>query len=139
MKAIYMILVLCTLTTLNGQDRYLTRSGQVKFFSSAPMENIEAVTNKALSIIDLAKGQIAVDMLMKSFEFEKKLMQEHFNENYLESDKYPKAKFSGTFEVDDYLKTMREGVYEVKVTGEIDIHGVKKSLTTQYYNRLSVA
>lgn len=130
MKAIYTILVLFLVTGLNAQDRYLTRNGEVKFFSSAPMEDIEAHTNKALSIVDLSKGQIAVDILIKSFEFEKKLMQEHFNENYMESDKHPKAKFSGTFEVSESLKQMREGEYELEVIGDLTIHGVKKQMST---------
>lgn len=130
MKTIYTLLVLFLITGLNAQDRYLTRSGDVKFFSSAPLEDIEANTNKALSIVDLSKGQIAVDILIKSFEFEKKLMQEHFNENYMESDKYPKAKFAGTFEAPDALKQMREGVYELEVTGDLTIHGVKQQIKT---------
>ena len=71
MKIIYTLVALFVLNSLNAQDRYLTRSGDVKFFSSAPMEDIQARTNKALSIVDLAKGEIAVNMLMKSFEFER--------------------------------------------------------------------
>ena len=130
MKTIYTLLILTLVMGLNAQDRFLTRSGKIRFFSSAPMEDIEATSNKVLSIVDLAKGQIAVDMLMKSFEFEKKLMQEHFNENYIESDKYPKAKFSGTFEVPDQLKKMADGEYEVEVSGDLTIHGVVKPLTT---------
>ncbi len=130
MKTIYTFLALFLLVGLNAQDRYLTRSGDIKFFSNAPLEDIEANTNKALSIVDLSKGQIAVDILVKSFEFEKQLMQEHFNENYMESDKYPKAQFSGTFEAAESLKQMREGVYEVEVSGDLTIHGVSKPIKT---------
>lgn len=129
-KILFSFLLIIAALSLNGQDRYLTRTGHIKFFSHAPLEDIEANTNKVLSIVDLGKGQVAVDMLMKTFEFEKKLMQEHFNENYLESDKYPKSKFSGTFEVPTGLKAMDDGSYQVEVTGDITIHGVKKPLTT---------
>tara|TARA_Y100000588_G_C13879765_1_gene763962 strand:- start:109 stop:675 length:567 start_codon:yes stop_codon:yes gene_type:complete len=110
-------------------QRYLTREGKIKFYSHAPMEDITAHNNKVLSIIDIDKGQVAVDMLIKAFEFEKKLMQEHFNENYMESDEFPKATFKGSFEVPQGLKQMTAGSYEVAVTGDLTIHGVTKALT----------
>lgn len=130
-KLVLSIVLLLSVSTLQAQDRYLTRVGHVKFFSTAPMEDIEAHNYKVLSIVDLAKGEVAVDMLMKSFEFEKKLMQEHFNENYMESSKYPKSTFSGKFDVPAGLKNMEDGTYELDVTGEINVHGVKKPLTTK--------
>lgn len=130
-KLLLSILLLLSAVALQAQDRYLTRTGHVKFFSTAPMEDIEAHNNKALSIVDLAKGEVAVDMLMKAFEFEKKLMQEHFNENYIESSKFPKSTFKGDFDVPAGLKGMKNGTYEVDVTGEITIHGIKKPLTTK--------
>lgn len=110
-------------------QRYLTREGQIKFYSHAPMEDITAHNNKVLSIIDIEKGQVAVDMLIKAFEFEKKLMQEHFNENYLESDEFPKATFKGTFEVPEGLTEMKPGSYDVAVSGDLTIHGVTQALT----------
>lgn len=127
-----MLLIGCSLF---GQ-RYFTRTGEIKFFSEAPMENIEAVNNKVLCIIDLDKGQVAVDLLIKSFEFEKKLMQEHFNENYMESSKIPKATFKGQFEVPDDLKELENGEYVVDVTGEITIHGIKQPLNTRVMLRI---
>ncbi|MFY0594580.1 YceI family protein [Roseivirga sp.] len=123
-------MLMCTLA-VNAQNRYLTRTGHVKFFSTAPMEDIEAHNNKVLSIVDVSKGEVAVDMLMKAFEFEKKLMQEHFNENYMESAKYPKSTFKGSFDSPSGLKEMKDGTYEVDVQGEITIHGVKRPLTTK--------
>lgn len=123
--------MLCLLAiSAQAQDRYLTRSGHIKFFSSAPLEDIEANNYKAVSIVDLSKGQIAVNLLIKAFEFEKKLMQEHFNENYMESAKYPKSTFSGTFEVPDGMKSMQDGTYELDVTGKLSIHGVTKDVNT---------
>ena len=114
-----------------AQDRYLTREGKAKFYSHAPMEDIEAVNNNVLSIIDLSKGEVAVDMLIKNFEFPKKLMQEHFNENYMESTQYPKSTFKGSFEVPEDLKEMKPGNYEVNVSGDITIHGITKPLSTK--------
>ncbi len=134
MKTIKVIFTLALLTSsvaLQAQDRYLTRTGHIKFFSHAPLEDIEAHNNKVLSIVDLSKGQVAVDLLIKAFEFEKKLMQEHFNENYLESDKHPKATFKGSFEVPAGLKSMTDGTYEVDVTGDFSVHGVTQPMNTK--------
>ena len=86
MKSITLIFLTLILSTSLNAQRYFTRNGEIKFFSETPVENIEAVNNKVLCIIDLDKGQVAVDMLIKAFEFKKTLMQEHFNENYMESD-----------------------------------------------------
>ena len=85
---------ICLLLSLPvwGQQ-YLLAESSVKFYSSAPMENIEATTTKSRSLFNAQTGEIAIIIPIKSFEFEKKLMQEHFNENYLESHKYPEATF----------------------------------------------
>ncbi|MFT6972072.1 MAG: hypothetical protein ACJAXX_002650 [Roseivirga sp.] len=120
--------LLLSVFSLQAQDRYLTRTGHIKFFSSTPMEDIEANSNKVLSVLDLAKGQVAVDLLIKSFEFEKKLMQEHFNENYMESSKYPKSTFKGTFVVPEGLKSATDGEYQLEVKGDLTIHGITKSI-----------
>jgi hypothetical protein len=112
-----------------AQERYATRTGEVTFHSETPMENIEAVNHKATSVVDLASGQIQVSMLMKAFEFEKALMQEHFNENYMQSSEFPKGEFKGRlvgFTVEDAKKP---GKYEVTLEGELDIHGVKQQRT----------
>src|SRR5215210_4361858 len=75
---------------------YITRSGRVTFFSKAPVENIEANNNEVTSILDTKKGEFAFIALIKSFKFSKALMEEHFNENYMESNTFPKANFKGT-------------------------------------------
>jgi hypothetical protein len=72
-------------------QKYLTRSGEVRFFSKAPLENIEAMNHQASCIVDTQTGEVVSRILLKAFQFEKALMQEHFNENYVESDKYPQA------------------------------------------------
>ncbi|MCE7991790.1 MAG: YceI family protein [Roseivirga sp.] len=130
MKIFLVLALSLSFLSVNAQDRYLTRSGHIKFFSTAPLEDIEANNYKVLCIVDLSKGQIAADMLIKAFEFEKKLMQEHFNENYMESGKYPKSTFKGNFEVPAGLKSMTDGTYELAVDGELSVHGVKKPLST---------
>ena len=88
----------------NSQERYLTKNGAINFFSKTVLEDITADNNQVLSIVDATNGKMAISILMKSFLFKKALMQEHFNENYVESDKYPKATFTGTIlNFDAYL------------------------------------
>lgn len=129
MKSIITILCCFLLVTVsNSQERYLTKNGAINFFSKAAIEDITADNNQVLSIIDATKGKMAISILMKSFLFEKALMQEHFNENYVESDKYPKATFKG-----DILNfdAINETASIAKVKGILTIHGVSKETTIE--------
>lgn len=112
-----------------AQQRYATRTGEVVFHSETPMENIDAVNHKASGVIDLTSGQVQVSMLIKAFEFEKALMQEHFNENYMESNTHPKGEFKGKVAGFTAENLDKPGKYEVTLTGELDIHGVKQPRT----------
>ena len=107
---------------------YITRTGVINFFSKTPMEDIKAENNQVYAAIDLSKKTIAFSMLMKSFLFRKELMQEHFNENYVESDRYPKSTFKGTFTGD--VDPQKPAEYNVQVQGVITLHGVEKSIQT---------
>jgi len=102
-----------------------TTEAKLTFFSEAPIEDIYALSNQGLSAFDLRSGSVYFKVLIRSFEFEKKLMQEHFNENYLESDKYPYAEFKGTIDKD--IDLAFSGSVPVKVSGELTIHNVTKS------------
>lgn len=95
MKYFFSVFLFFFLTNANSQDKYLTKNGTIIFFSKTPIEDITAENNQVLSIIDENNGNMAISILMKSFLFKKALMQEHFNENYVESDKFPKATFKG--------------------------------------------
>jgi polyisoprenoid-binding protein YceI len=114
----------------HAQSRYIDKAGKASFFSKAPLENIEAHNNQALSLLDASSGEIAASILMKSFQFEKALMQEHFNEKYIESDKYPKATFKGKIKDLSKLDLTKDGQYTVEVEGEITIHGETQPLKT---------
>ncbi|HRH37417.1 MAG TPA: YceI family protein [Flavobacteriales bacterium] len=107
-----------------AQDRYMTRNGHVTFLSETPMENIAADNNTASSVWDATSGSVELAVLIKAFEFEKALMQEHFNENYMESNKFPKATFKGkvTGVTADQLK--KQGTYPAVVEGTLTMHGV---------------
>jgi hypothetical protein len=103
-----------------------TRTGFIGFYSKTPLEDIKAENNQAYAIMDLAKNQIAFVVLVKGFIFPKELMQEHFNENYIESDKYPKASFSGNFTGN--LSPSQDGVYKIIVKGNLNLHNVSKTI-----------
>lgn len=112
---------------VNAQ-KHMTRNGYIRFFSSTPIEDIEAVNNQVASILDTETGELVFQVLMRSFLFEKKLMEEHFNENYVESDKYPKSTFKGNISNIDEVDFQKDGEYPVTVEGELTIHGVTRNI-----------
>lgn len=111
-----------------AQQRYITRDGHISFFSEAPLENIEAHNHQVISLLDIEKGEVVASMFIKAFEFDKSLMQEHFNENYLESDKFPKATFQGVFKAEHPIDVTNNGTYQVETDGKLTLHGVTKSV-----------
>jgi polyisoprenoid-binding protein YceI len=92
------------------------------------MEDIKAENNQVFAVVDAGKKNIAFAVLLKGFVFTKELMQEHFNENYVESDKYPKASFSGAYTGDVPLD--KDGVYKVMVKGNLSLHNTTKAIET---------
>lgn len=116
---------------LTAQERYATRTGHVSFFSETSMENIDAHNYKATSVFDATTGAVELAVLMKAFEFEKALMQEHFNENYVESDKFPKAVFKGKVSGLPEGAIRKPGTYDVAVAGDLTMHGVTKPVSTK--------
>ncbi len=111
-------------------QKLIDKKGTASFFSEAPLENIEALNEEVLGAIDLEKGTLAVSMYIRGFHFEKSLMEEHFNENYMESGQFPKATFTGAIlNFNDY-DISKPGTYQTEVEGTIEIHGVKKPLKT---------
>lgn len=130
MKSLITILLfLLSAVSALAQSKYFTKSGKISFFSRSSMENIEAVNNKVVSVLDIATGQLEFAILMKGFEFDRALMQEHFNEDYVESDKYPKAIFKGSVENSKAISLTTDNVATVKVNGTLTIHGVTNPIT----------
>ena len=107
-------------------QRYTTRNGFIGFYSKTPLEDIKAENNQVFAIIEPGTKKIAFSALLKGFIFPKELMQEHFNENYVESDKYPKTNFTGTYTGD--VDLTKDGVYKVTVKGDLSLHNTTKSL-----------
>lgn len=125
MKYLFSVFFFFFLTNANSQDKYLTKNGTITFFSKTPIEDITAENNQVLSIIDESNGNMAISILMKSFLFKKALMQEHFNENYVESDKFPKATFKG--EILNF-KSINNTSEKYNVKGILTIHGESKEI-----------
>jgi polyisoprenoid-binding protein YceI len=129
MKAIVAILsCLFFVGVAQSQKKYLTKSGAVHFYSKTLVEDITADNTQVLSIIDASNGKMAIQILMKSFLFEKALMQEHFNENYVESDRYPKALFKGEILNFD---AVGEAKSSQQVQGDLTLHGVTKNIVVE--------
>lgn len=118
------------ITFVCDAQKFITKTGYIGFYSHTPVEDIKADNNQVASILELPSGDVVFNVLIKSFVFEKALMQEHFNENYMESDKFPKATFKGKIDNPGAISPGRDGKYPVTVTGEITIHGVTKPLKT---------
>lgn len=111
-----------------AQERYATRTGHIAFHSETPMENIDADNRKVSCVLDASSGALEFAALIKAFEFEKALMQEHFNENYMESNTYPKATFKGKMTGASAEDLKKPGTYPVSVEGDLTIHGVTKAV-----------
>ena len=105
-----------------AQKTYKSNNAVVTFFSHTPVEDIEAKTDKASSVINSANNQIAFLIMNTSFKFSNSLMEEHFNEKYMESEKYPKSTFSG--KINETIDWNKDGENKVTVTGKLTIHGV---------------
>lgn len=116
-------LLLGLFLSASGQ-KYITKNGYIGFFSGTPVEDIKADNNQAASVIDITTGEIVFQVLIKSFKFEKALMEEHFNENYLESEKFPRSTFKGKIANLADVDFNKPGKYDVTVEGDLNIHGV---------------
>ncbi len=103
---------------------WFTKTGAISFFSHTSVEDIKAVNNEAVSFIDAAKGEFRFQVLIKGFKFPKASMQDHFNgDNYMASDKFPKAEFKGLIAKGSAVNFKKDGVYKVEVDGQMTMHG----------------
>jgi polyisoprenoid-binding protein YceI len=130
------ILVTClaifTASSISAQ-KYYTKTGKIFFDATSPSspEKIEATNRTATCVVDVTSGAIQFAMLMKGFEFERALMQEHFNENYIESHKFPKAEFKGKIKDNHEIDYTKDGTYKAKVKGDLTIHGETKEVEAE--------
>ncbi len=125
MRYFALLLIFCAPVQAFAQHKYGVESSRLTFFSDGAIEDIRAVNTRVTSIFDATRGDIAMLVRIKDFQFEKKLMQVHFNEKFLESEKYPKSTFIGNVTGFDPQKS---GVQRVMATGRLLIHGVAREI-----------
>lgn len=126
----YILLILLVFFSLSSfsQEKYITRNGEIQFLSDTPIETIHAINNHVSCILDVKNGDIVFQLRIISFEFEKALMEEHFNEKYMESEKYPKSTFVGRIRNWDINYLSKEGPQQIEASGLITIHGIEKEI-----------
>jgi YceI-like domain len=129
MKKVIFIAILSLTSIFTQAQKYFTKDGSIKFFSDAKMEKIQATNNKATCVLDAATGDIQWSVLIKGFVFENAFMGEHFNETYMESDKFDKSTFKGKIDNMSAINLKADGTYKAKVSGEMTMHGVTKKIT----------
>jgi polyisoprenoid-binding protein YceI len=128
MKRLSFLLLFLFLFFAANAQKYITRDGYIGFYSHTSVEDIKADNNQVASVLDVSTGEMVFQVLIKAFHFDRALMEEHFNENYLESDKFPKSTFKGTIKNIRDVDFSKEGTHNVKVEGDLTIHNVTKKV-----------
>lgn len=107
------------------QDSYACKNARISLYSSAPIEDIKAVSTAGASVYNAASDELAFSVAIRSFQFDKSLMQEHFNSDYMESDKFPRATFKGKLQ--EHIDVTKDGTYPIKVSGTLSVHGITQN------------
>ena len=133
MRAYFLLVLIGVMGWSNSlmSQKMFTKQGEVSFISEIGVETIDAVNNQANSVLDMATGNVQWAVLIKAFRFEKALMEEHFNENYMESSKHPKATFKGTIKNFDAFDSKSTAPQTFTVEGDLTIHGVTQPVEVQ--------
>jgi hypothetical protein len=123
------IILLAWMSVINqaGQSLYVCKNARISLYSSAPIEDIKANTATGVSVFNASTGELDFSVTITSFKFPKALMQEHFNSDYMESDKFPKATFKG--KIQEKIDVTKDGTYPVTATGDLMVHGVTMQRT----------
>jgi hypothetical protein len=108
---------------------HFTKNGKISFFSSSLLEDIKADNNQVISVINVVTSEIQFSLLNNAFHFKKALMEEHFNDDYIESTKYAKSFFKGKITNPGAVNFSTDGTYNVTVSGSLNIHGVTKTIS----------
>lgn len=127
-KKLFILVLLVASVGAYGQGKFIAKNAYISFHSSTPLEDILGESNEAVTILNAETGEIGFQAIMTTFHFKRALMEEHFNENYMESTKFPKAKFNG--KIEGFSKDMLSApVADIKVIGILSVHGVDKTVT----------
>jgi hypothetical protein len=129
-RLILSVIILCMVTSANSQ-KLMTKNGFISFFGHTPMEDIKADNNQVAGVLDISNGDMVFQVLIKSFHFDRALMEEHFNENYMESDKFPKAIFKGKITNLSSVNFTKNGTYNVTVEGDLTIRDATNKISTK--------
>jgi polyisoprenoid-binding protein YceI len=129
MKKITIALILGFVFNLSAQ-KYTTKTGKIMFESKTSLEDIKAENRKVVSVLDAVTGVMEFSLLMKGFDFPNQLMEDHFNESYAESTKFPKATFKGKITDMTKVDFKKDGIYKVEVKGKLTIKDVTKEIST---------
>jgi len=129
-KNFFLLLIFCCSCFVSHAQKFLTRQGVIRFFSEAPLENIEAVNRQVVVLLNKQTGDVAVKVTIKAFEFQKAAMQEHFNRDYLHSDKYPLSAFEGKIlNLTDWNNSLSRENFQARVSGKLTIHNITREIT----------
>ncbi len=132
-KIVLLLSITATLNIAFAQGKYFTKTGKIDFdatVSKSP-EDIKGINKNTTMVLDSKTGDIQFLVLMKGFEFTRALMQEHFNENYVESTKFPKAELKGIITDNTTVNYSKDGTYKVHVKGKLTMHGVTKEIESE--------
>jgi hypothetical protein len=129
MKHIAILFFLLASCYTSNAQKYMTKNGFIGFYSITPMEEIKADNNQVAGVLDTGTGEMVFQVLIKSFRFERALMEEHFNENYLESEKFPKSILKGKISNLSAVDFSKNGTYDVIVEGDLTIHNVTNKVS----------
>jgi polyisoprenoid-binding protein YceI len=127
-KILLSIALISAISISSNAQKYITKNGHIYFHSEAPLETIEAHNKQVNAAIDASTGDFVFKVLMNAFVFEKALMQEHFNENYVESEKFPNCTFKGKIVNLNEIDFTKPGKYPATVSGEMTIHGITQKV-----------
>jgi polyisoprenoid-binding protein YceI len=133
MKKISIALLLLLFFAKNDfAQTYITRNGNISFYSHTPLEDVKAQNNEAVSVLNAATGDLEFKVAVKSFHFAKTAMEDHFNnDDYMASEKYPKAGFKGKIANISAVNFSKDGTYNVTVSGDLTIRDVTKKVSAQ--------
>jgi len=131
MKKLVLFSVLLSIaffSNVQAQDKYITKTGHVWFHSKTPLKEIEAHSRQVTSILDTKTGDMIVSAFLTDFKFDNQLVEEHFNENFVESAKFPKVKFKAKVLDIASVDFTKNGTYKRMVEGVMEMHGTSVNI-----------
>lgn len=131
MKRLFLLMFFLNILFAVNAQKYITKNGYIGFYSHTSMEDIKGDNNQVVGALDISTGELVFQALIKSFHFDRALMEEHFNENYMESDKIPKSVFKGKIINLSAVDFSKSGTYDITVEGDLTIHDVTNKISTK--------